>query len=108
MAEVLNEIDITEIIHGAARGADTMAGDYGYASKIPVRTFPADWDQYGKRAGPIRNHQMLAEKPDLVVGFIGPNSRGTKHMLDIAKKAGIKVHEVNVSAELTPVKEIQI
>jgi hypothetical protein len=97
MARVLNEIDITEIIHGAARGADSMAGDWGHCSKLPVQAFPADWDTYGKRAGPIRNTQMLKEgKPDLVVAFIAPGSRGTKHMVEIAKKAGVPVKEINI------------
>lgn len=94
---IRDEEEIEVIIHGAAKGADTLAGGYAYRHEIPVQAFPADWTTYGKRAGPIRNHQMLKEGcPDLVIGFVGPNSRGTRHMLDIAKKAGIPVKTVSI------------
>lgn len=86
---------IDEIIHGAARGADTLAGRYGAEHNIPVRTFPALWDLHGKRAGPIRNSQMLTEgKPGLVLAFLAPDSRGTKNMIDQATKAGKPVQVV--------------
>src|SRR5258707_15356809 len=88
LKEVLDGHEISEIIHGGARGADTLSGDYGKGRNVPVRVWPADWNTYGKRAGPIRNHQMLSEgKPDLVVAFLAPDSRGTKHMIEIAQKA---------------------
>ena|SRR5687768_11150780 len=92
----LKEINIAELIHGCARGADSLAGEYATANDIPQHRYPALWDLHGKRAGPIRNHQMLREgKPDLVVGFLFENSRGTKHMLDIARKAGVPVKVIN-------------
>lgn len=85
------------IIHGAAKGADTLAGLWAKAHKIPVQVFPADWATYGKRAGPIRNHQMLREgKPELVVAFIAPDSRGTRSMCNIARQAGVPVKEINI------------
>src|SRR5688500_1382256 len=96
LEETLDGIDantrITEIIHGAARGADTLAGNWADGRvSVGVRSFPAEWDTFGRRAGPIRNYHMLKQNPDLVVAFIAPNSRGTKHMIDIAKKANIPV-----------------
>lgn len=100
--ELLKEVldaysDITEIIHGAARGADTLGGRYGGEVGVPVKTFPADWNTYGKRAGPIRNSQMLKEGgPDLVIAFRGPNSRGTQNMIDQATKAGVEVKIVDI------------
>ena len=81
---------ITQIIHGGARGADTMAGQFAKWAKIPVRVFPADWKRDGKAAGPIRNSQMLSEgKPDLVVAFDG--GKGTADMIAKARKAGVRV-----------------
>ena len=56
--------------------------------------FPADWKKYGRAAGPIRNKQMLNEgKPDLVLAFHTniENSKGTKSMIQIAKKSEIKI-----------------
>lgn len=62
---------------------------------MPVihRPFPADWKQYGKAAGPIRNKQMLDEgQPDLVLCFHDDieKSKGTKNMYELAKARGIK------------------
>lgn len=84
----------TVIIHGDARGADRLGGYVAGQLGMPVVPFPADWNQYGKAAGPIRNVRMLTEgKPDLVLAF-HPDlraSKGTAHMVRIAKEAGIEV-----------------
>jgi hypothetical protein len=97
LKEVLNGRTISEIIHGGARGADTLAGQYGEDHSIPVRCFPALWDLHGKRAGPIRNTQMLREgTPDYVVAFLAKDSRGTKNMIDQATKANLPVEIINI------------
>ena len=98
LAEVLDALGpITEIIEGEARGADRLSLDWALCHQIPVRKFPAQWDVFGTRAGPIRNHQMLKEgNPDLVVAFLAPDSRGTKHMIDIATKASVPVKVINI------------
>lgn len=89
--------NITEIIHGGARGADTLAGEWAKNHNCPVRVFPADWEKHGKAAGPIRNAQMLKEgQPNLVVAFLAPDSRGTKNMIDQATKAGVPVKVIDV------------
>lgn len=97
LKETLDGINITTIIHGAARGADTLSGMYGEANDKEIVRYPALWGLYGKRAGPIRNGQMLREgKPDLVIAFLAPNSRGTQNMIDQATKANIPVKVINV------------
>lgn len=98
LMKVLDRYDITEIIEGEAEGADRLARLYGEYLDIPVRAFPAEWDKYGKSAGPIRNRQMLVEgKPDLCIAFRGPNSRGTQNMINQARKAGIETKVIDVS-----------
>lgn len=82
---VLNDLhrerEITMIIHGDARGADRMSGQWAAENQIPVKIYPAKWDEHGKSAGPIRNQQMLSEaRPDHVVIF--PGGRGTQDMLN--------------------------
>jgi hypothetical protein len=97
MKEVLSKYDITEIIEGEAKGADTLSRLYGEYKGIPVRGFPALWDLYGNRAGPIRNSEMLREgQPELVIAFRAPNSRGTQNMITQARKAGIPVEVVEI------------
>ena len=84
------------VIHGAARGADSIAGKIAKEYGFQVISFPADWERYGRAAGPIRNRQMIDEgRPDLVVAFYSNKnkSRGTKNMVDQAKKVNIPVIE---------------
>jgi hypothetical protein len=81
------------IIHGGARGADRMAGDWADENWIQSKEYPADWERYGRRAGYLRNKQMLEEgKPDLVIAF--PGGEGTKMMVTLAKAAKVEVIEV--------------
>ena len=83
---------ITAVIHGAAKGADLLAGQWAKQNGIHAMPFPADWNKDGRAAGPIRNARMLAEgKPDGVVAF--PGGRGTADMIAQASKAGLKVWE---------------
>jgi len=83
----------TIIIHGGARGADSIAGNLAISLKMKVIKFPAEWDKYGKGAGLIRNQQMLDEgHPDLVIYFHKDieNSKGTRDMLKRATDSGIR------------------
>lgn len=83
-----HKIDL--LIHGDATGADTIAKCWALLKGIPIRTFKANWQEYGNRAGAIRNTAMLKEgKPDIVIAF--PGGHGTDHMIAIAGKAEIKV-----------------
>ena len=79
------------VMHGAARGADRLAGRAARALGLDVVEYPAQWDRLGRRAGYVRNEQMLAERPDLVLAFHKDGSRGTAHMIKLARDAGIEV-----------------
>ena len=84
------EMQITEVIHGDAQGADRLAGVWARLAGIPERRFPADWARYSLDAGPMRNAQMLVMgKPDLVVAF--PGNGGTRDMVERAAKAGLRI-----------------
>ena len=87
------EREIELVVHGAARGADTLAQRWADMFGVCCLQFPANWKRDGKAAGPIRNQLMLTEgKPDMVVAF--PGGRGTADMVRRAREAGIPVHEV--------------
>jgi hypothetical protein len=81
-----------ELIEGGARGADELAGRWAIDHGIKHTRVLAEWGKYGKRAGVLRNQQMLDMNPDLVIAF--PGGRGTAHMVSIAKAKGTKVIEV--------------
>jgi SLOG family YspA-like protein len=82
------------IINGGARGADQLARDFATSCYHGVVTMPADWTQFGKVAGVIRNEQMLISgRSDLVLAF--PDGSGTADMVRRARKAGIAVIEIS-------------
>lgn len=88
--DILADINVTEIVSGTARGADTTGEIYANLRNIPVKSFPADWNTHGKSAGYIRNAEM-ADYADMLIAFWDGKSRGTKHMIDLAKSNGLKV-----------------
>lgn len=92
--KVLDEKNPNVIIQGGCpSGADKFAYDWAYERKIEeIITVPAQWNVYGKMAGPMRNREMLKLKPDLVIAF--PGGKGTANMIREAKKAGVPVEEI--------------
>jgi hypothetical protein len=91
--EILFGKDEVEIVSGTARGADKMGEFYASERKYPVKLFPADWNQYGKSAGYIRNKQM-AEYANILICFWDGQSKGTQHMINLAKDLGLEVHTI--------------
>ena len=86
---------ITHIIHGNARGADTLAGQWARETGVQEVSCPANWQVYGRRAGFLRNKAMLDllnPEKDIVIAF--PGGRGTEMMVDIAKKANVTVRRI--------------
>lgn len=82
------------VIHGAARGVDTILGAEAATRGHTVHAFPAEWDKHGKSAGFVRNIEMLKmldPTNDFVLAVWDGVSRGTKHTIDEAKKRGIQV-----------------
>lgn len=87
---------ITHLFHGNARGADSEAARLCRDFRIPTFACPANWKKHGKRAGPIRNQNMLGNQPDIVVAF--PGGRGTADMVRRAKSGGFRVIEIQTIA----------
>lgn len=88
-----NVLPDVEVVSGKARGADTLGEVYAKEKGLLVKEFPADWKRLGKKAGYIRNAQM-ADYADAVIAFWDGESRGTKHMIEIAREAGLNVKVV--------------
>lgn len=86
--------DDIEIVSGCARGADTLGERYAKENNIPVKRFPAEWDNYGRSAGPIRNKQMIDYanlNKGICVAFWDGKSHGTRFSIDYAKEVGLPV-----------------
>jgi hypothetical protein len=84
--------NFTDLINGAAKGADRHAVRWALPKRLTINSFRPDWKNLGKGAGPIRNQQMIdIGKPDLVVVF--PGGDGTADMVRRARAANIEVIE---------------
>ena len=80
---------ITEVVSGTARGADILGESYANINNIAIKKFYPDWDNLGKRAGYVRNTEMAAyakRNDGFLIAFWDGKSKGTKHMIDYAKK----------------------
>ena len=86
-------LEVTEVVSGTARGVDTCGERWAIENNIPIAPFPADWDQYKKAAGHIRNKQM-AEYADALLIIWNGESRGSKNMKETMIKLGKPYYEV--------------
>lgn len=81
------------IVGDCPTGADLYARDWCAENNTHCRVFAADWKKHGRAAGPIRNREMVDQKPDIVLAFFEGESRGTRNCVNQAAARGIKVIE---------------
>jgi hypothetical protein len=78
------------IIEGEAPGVDTVSRQWAEASPgVTVEPYRAQWDRFGKAAGPMRNAEMVAAGADVCIAFPVRKSRGTKDCIEKAMDADI-------------------
>ena len=92
---VLQDLDsiegITHVFEGGAPGVDAAAHVWARNVGKPVSTFWADWDTWGRAAGPIRNKRMLDAGAEIVIAY--PGGPGTYNMCKQAREHGLRVIE---------------
>ena len=88
-----NGKNIAEVVSGTARGADKLGERFAESRDIPIKRFPANWDKFGKSAGYLRNSEM-ANYADACIVFWDGKSKGSKHMIDLAKEKGMDINIV--------------
>lgn len=84
---------IAEVVSGAAHGVDSEGEHWASHMNVPVKRFPADWDRFGKSAGPKRNHAM-ANYGDVLLLIWDGESAGSGSMKREMEKLGKPVFEV--------------
>lgn len=89
--------DITELVCGMAKGIDTHGYKWAEDKRIPVKEFPANWQLYGKAAGPIRNNEMAIYGDALILIWDG-ESKGSYNMRTEALRLGLPVYEVVITS----------
>ena len=85
-----NQINI-EIVSGGARGTDSLGEKYAKKRNYGLKQFPAAWSKFGRSAGVIRNVEM-ANYAEVLIAFWDGKSRGTRSMINLAEKEGLKVY----------------
>ena len=87
---------VTEIVSGGCpSGADAAGERWASENDVGVLRFKAEWEKYGKAAGPIRNKKM-AEYADALLLIWDGKSPGSRNMREEMKKLGKKIYEVKV------------
>lgn len=90
--------DEIEIVSGGARGADRSAIIYAHNRGYKLTVMNAEWNKFGRSAGYRRNQQM-ADYADACVVFWDGESRGSKHMMDIAKRMDMPLRVIRYRSQ---------
>jgi hypothetical protein len=106
-----SEFDIEEVVSGAAQGVDKLGERYAEDESIPVKRFPAQWNdieapgavikqgRYGKYnalAGYQRN-QRMGEYADGLIAVWDGSSNGTRHMIQYMERLNKPVFIYDIS-----------
>lgn len=84
------DFKITEVVCGLSKGVDALGKRWAKEHNVVAKEFPADWERYGKRAGYLRNKQMV-DYADAVIA-VTTGSRGTAITIELAKKKGLPTY----------------
>ena len=93
MRSILDGKKVDVVLSGLAAGADSLGMCWANEFNIPIEEYPAQWDKFGKRAGYLRNELMAVNATHLIAFYDG-ESRGTRHMIDLARNEGLDVRIV--------------
>ena len=86
-----SKFTITEVVSGGANGVDKLGEKYAVRNDIPLKVFLADWKKKKASAGIIRNAEM-AKYADALIAVWDGKSPGTKNMIEVAERKGLKVY----------------
>lgn len=90
-AVYLSGFKISVVISGTAGGVDRLGEAWAKERNIQIERFPAKWKEFGKSAGYKRNEEM-AKNAEALIALWDGESRGTKHMIDIATRQKLKIY----------------
>ena len=86
------------VVHGNARGADKISGYIAQQLGMQVEVHNAQWNVHGKRAGIIRNIQMVNNGADICLAFPLGSSRGTRHCMELSQQENIPTINITESS----------
>lgn len=91
---------VTEVVSGTCRGGDRVGEAWAEANSVSVSRFPAEWEKFGRAAGPVRNARMaeVAEQVILILDRPLEETRGSLSMSREAGKRGLRVYTLTLEA----------
>lgn len=90
---------ISEVVSGGARGVDRLGEQWAKEQDVPIKRFIPDWNgPLGKAAGHARNRDM-GDYSEALIALWDGQSKGTKGMIDYAKKKGLQVYVYTLEGE---------
>lgn len=91
LAVIESGFEITEVVSGGARGVDRLGERWAEMEGVPIKQFIPDWNgPHKKAAGHVRNRAM-GDYADALIALWNGESKGTKGMIDYARKKGLQV-----------------
>jgi predicted Rossmann fold nucleotide-binding protein DprA/Smf involved in DNA uptake len=97
---------ITEIISGGAKGADSLAERYAIENNIPLTKYLPEWNKFGKRAGIIRNEYIVKDSDQIIAVWDGV-SKGTKNTIQTTAKHGKSIYVLNYGTKAANIQRKQ-
>lgn len=97
--EMMSILDITELVCGMATGVDSAGHHWARQEEIQIKKFYADWEKYGKPAGPMRNIQMAKYADELLLIWDG-KSPGSKNMKSEMERLNKPIHEIIIKSHV--------
>jgi hypothetical protein len=91
--KIINDsgFDVSVVLCGGARGADSTGLAWATTNNIPVEYYPANWDKFGRSAGVLRN-KIMVESADALIAIWDGKSPGTKNCIAQAKDKKISIY----------------
>lgn len=95
LSKIKNEKEIV-ILSGHCSGVDKMAERYAEENRYKLEVYPAQWEKYGKSAGPKRN-EIMVKNSNAVIAFWDYKSRGTKNLITLSKKYSKPIRIIDIN-----------
>ena len=95
-------LDPTEIVDGGAKGIDYLGKKWAIENYKKFKTFPANWDEFGKAAGHIRNGEMAQYSDALLLIWDG-ESKGSANMRKQMDQLDKPIYEVIFKNNMEPI-----